>query len=168
MAPWHLIASASPPSGRYLAFTDREQIALWRAQGHGVREIAFRLARAPSTISRELRRNAATRAGGFEYRATTAQWHADRAARRPKLAKLAVNATLRRYVQERLAGVVVAPSGARVRRPVVTWKGRRHGRRQPRRWARAWSPEQIARRLPRDFPDDESMRISHEAIYQAT
>jgi hypothetical protein len=76
---------APPPSGRYLAFTDREQIALWRAQGHGVREIARRLARAPSTISRELRRNAATRAGGFEYRGTTAQWHADRAARRFRL-----------------------------------------------------------------------------------
>ena len=62
--------------GRYLAFTDREQIALGRAQGQGVREIARRLARAPSTISRELRRNAATRSGGLEYRATTAQWHA--------------------------------------------------------------------------------------------
>ena len=133
----------------------------------GVRAIARRLARAPSTISRELRRNAATRSGGLEYRATTAQWHADRAARRPKPAKLAVNATLQRYVQERLAGVVIAPSGAMVRRPVVPWTGRRHGRRQHRRWARAWSPEQIARRLPRDFPDDESMRISHEAIYQA-
>ena len=36
-----------------------------------------------------------------------------------------------------------------------------------RRWARAWSPEQIARRLPTDFPDDVTMRISHEAIYQA-
>src|SRR5216684_6665704 len=148
MAASHLRPSAPPPSGRYLAYTDREQIALWRAQGHGVREIARRLARAPSTISRELRRNAATRAGGFEYRATTAQWHADRAARRPKPAKLAVNATLRGYVQERLAGVVIAASGAMVRRPVVPWKGRRHGRRQPRRWARAWSPEQIARRLP--------------------
>jgi len=159
--------SAPPLSGRYLAFTDREQIALWRVQGHGVREIARRLARAPSTISRELRRNAATRSGGLEYRATTAQWHADRAARRPKPAKLAINTELQRYVQERLAGAIMAPSGATVPRPVVTWKGRRHGRRQPRRWARAWSPEQIARRLPRDFPDDESMRISHEAIYQA-
>src|SRR5881628_1785889 len=75
----HLMPSAPPLSGRYLSFTEREQIALSRVQGHGVREIARRLARAPSTISRELRRNAATRSGGLEYRATTAQWHADRA-----------------------------------------------------------------------------------------
>lgn len=162
MAASHLTPSAAPPSGRYLAFTDREQIALWHAQGQGVREIARGLARAPSTISREVRRNAATRAGGFAYRATTAQWHADRAARRPKPAKLAVHAELRQYVQERLAGGVIAPGG-----PVVPWTGRRQGRRQPRRWARAWSPEQIARRLPHDFPDDDAMRISHEAIYQA-
>jgi len=169
MAASHLMPSAAPPSGRYLAFTDREQVALWRVQGHGVREIARRLARAASTISRELRRNAATRAGDFQYRATTAQWHADRAARRPKPAKLAVKAELQRYVQERLAGMVIAPSGtiAMMCRPVVPWTGRRHGRRQHRRWGRAWSPEQIARRLPRDFPDDETMRISHEAIYQA-
>lgn len=47
------------------------------------------------------------------------------------------------------------------------WKGRRHGRRQSRRWATAWSPEQISRRLLLDFPEDKTMRISHEAIYQA-
>ena len=118
-------------------------------------------------ISRELRRNAAPRSGGLEDRAPTAQWHAERAGRRPKPAKLAVNAALRRYGQERLAGMVIAPGGAAVPGPVVPWKGRRHGRRQDRRWARAWSPEQIARRLRLDFPGDETMRISHEAIYQA-
>jgi IS30 family transposase len=159
--------SSKPPSGQYLSFAEREEIALWRAQGRGVREIARRLERAASTISRELRRNAATRGGGLDYRATTAQWHAERAARRPKPAKLAVNAALRSYVQDRLAGVVVAPGGAAVPGPVVPWKGRRHGRRQDRRWAAAWSPQQIAHRVRRDFPHDDAMRISHEAIYQA-
>jgi len=49
-----------------------------------VREIARQLGRAPSTISRELQRNAAIRTGRPEYRASTAQTHADRRARRPK------------------------------------------------------------------------------------
>src|SRR4051812_34718472 len=167
MPPSHLAPSSKPLSGRSLSFAEREEIAIWRAQRHGVREIARRLERAPSTISRELRRNAATRSGALAYRATTAQWHADRSARRPKAAKLAINAPLRRYVQDRLAGLVVAPNGAAVHGPVVPRKGRRHGRRQDRRWATAWSPEQIARRLRLDFPDDETMRINHEAIYQA-
>jgi hypothetical protein len=61
---------------------------------------------------------------------------------------------LQTYVQERLAGVVVAPSGLAIAGPDVPLKGRRHGPRQERRWARAWSPEQIARRLPIDFPYD--------------
>ena len=167
MPPSHLAPSAKPPSGRYLSFVEREEIALLRVQGHGVREIARRLGRAPSTISRELRRNAATRGGGREYRATTAQWHADRAARRPRPAKLAVNARLRDYVQDRLAGRIVAPGGKEIRGPSVAWKGRRAGRRQDRRWAKAWSPEQIASRLRLDFPEDETMRVSHEAIYQS-
>ena len=64
MPPSHLAPSAKPPSGRYLSFAEREEIALLRVQGHGVREIARRLGRAPSTLSRELRRNAATRGGG--------------------------------------------------------------------------------------------------------
>src|SRR3954452_20777667 len=93
--------SAKPLSGRYLSFAEREEIAPLRAQSCSMQEVARRLGRAASTISRELRRNAATRSGGLEYRATTAQWHAERAARRPKPAKLALNAALRTYVEER-------------------------------------------------------------------
>ena len=47
-------------SGRYLSFAEREDIALLKAQRLGVREIARRTGRDPSTISRELRRNAST------------------------------------------------------------------------------------------------------------
>jgi len=144
--------SRAPLSGRYLSFAEREEIAILRARGCGVREIARRIGRSSSTISRELRRNAATRGGGLDYRATIAQWHADRRARRPKTAKLAANPSLRRYVQDRLAGVIATPDGSSVPgRPEVRWIGRRHGRRQARRWARSWSPEQIANRLPVDF-----------------
>lgn len=167
MPPTHLAPSAPPLSGRYLSFAERELLALLRAQGHGVRVCARQLDRAPSTISRELRRNAATRGGEFDYRATTAQWHADRAAQRPKPAKLARDERLRHYVQTRLAGVITKPNGVPVAGPSVPWKGRRHGRRQHRRWARAWSPAQIAHRLPIDYPDDPTMRVSHEAIYQS-
>ena len=167
LPPSHLAQASRPMSGRYLLFPEREQLALLRAQGHGVRDSARRLKRAPSKISRELRRNAATRSGGLDYRAVNAQWHADRSACRPKLAKLAVNTSLRRYVQDWLSGAIVAPSGATVQGPAVKWKARRHGPRQHRRWSAAWSPEQIAHRLPIDYPDDPTMRISHEAIYQA-
>ena len=158
--------SLTPLSARFLALQEREEIALLRVQGHGIREIARRLGRHPSTISRELSRNAATRGGYVEYRATTAQWHAERRARRPKTAKLATNDTLRQYVEDRLSGAIATPGGRRIGHRSA-WKGRRHGGRQDRHWAVSWSPEQIARRLPIDFPGDESMRISHEAIYQA-
>jgi IS30 family transposase len=140
---WFVEAGGMPPmdlaepSGRYLSFAEREEIAIMWSQKLGVREIARRLERAPSTISRELHRNAATRASQWLYRASSAQWHAERRLARPKVSKLASSDRLREYVQSQLAG-----------------PGR-------------WSPEQISRRLVRDFPDDESMRISHEAIYQA-
>jgi IS30 family transposase len=157
----------APLSGRYLSFAEREEIALLRATGCGVREIARQVGRSPSTVSRELRRNAASRSGRLVYRASTAQWHADLRARRPKPAKLAINAELRRYVQDRLSGMVQRPDGRVVAGPEVRWVGRRHGRRKDRRWGKAWSPQQISHRLRLDFPDDESMRVSHEAIYQS-
>lgn len=157
----------STPSGRYLSFAEREEIALLNAQHFGVGEIACRLERAPSTISRELRRNAATHGGTLQYRATVAQWKAELAAKRPKTAKLAENELLHAYVQDRLSGAITSASGKSIPGPEVPWRGRRHGHRADRRWGNCWSPEQISRRLPIDFPHDASMRISHEAIYQA-
>ena len=77
------------------------------------------------------------RARPDRYRGSSAQAQAEARARRPKTAKLAANPALRSYVQDRL-----------------TCRQR-------------WSPEQIARRLRVDFPDDESMRVSHETIYQS-
>jgi hypothetical protein len=99
----------------------------------------------------ELWRNAATRGGRLGYRASVAQWHAERPARRPKVGKLAANGRLRQYVQQRLAGMVRVPDGNEVEGPQVRWVGRRHGRRQDRRWATSWSPKQIANRLRVDF-----------------
>lgn len=133
-----------------------------------MREIARRLGRSPSTVSREVRRNASTRTYRLEYRASVAQWHAERRGRRPKTAKLVQNGRLREYVQDRLSGAVQIPDGTVVQGPQIPpWKGRNKPHRQDRRWALSWSPEQIANRLKAEFPDDDSMRISHEAIYQA-
>ena len=170
---WFRNAGGMPPldlaplSGRFLSLPEREEIAILHAQKHGVRAISRVLGRSPSTISRELRRNASTRTSELTYRASTAQWHAENRARRPKSSKLADNKRLQDYVQERLAGHVSRPDGAVVEGPQIHWIGRRRGRRQDRRWASAWSPEQIANRLKIDFPHDGTMRISHEAIYQA-
>ena len=94
--------SLAPLSGRFLSFAEREEIAILRAQQRGVREIAGRVGRSPSTISRELRRNAAVRYGNSGYRASVAQWKADIAAKRPKVAKLVANPWLHAYVLERL------------------------------------------------------------------
>ena len=167
MPPAMFGRSAKPLSGRYLSLAEREELAILRAQGTGIWEMARQIGRSASTVSREVRRNAATRSGGMDYRAITAQWHADRAARRPKTAKLAANAVLQAYVQDRLAGLIVTPGGTVVPGPTVSCNGRRHGPRKDRRWASAWSPEQIAHRLRLDFPHDETMRISPEAIYQS-
>jgi transposase, IS30 family len=123
------------PSGRKLTFAEREEIALGRAAGPGVRQIARQLGRAASTVSREINRGCLNRRPRGRYRATLAQARADERARRPKPSKLADAPLLRAHVQQALL--------------------------------EGWSPEQIAARLVEDFPDDERMRISHEAIYQA-
>ena len=160
--------SLAEPTGRYLSFEEREEIAILRAKNQGVREIAQAIGRDPGTVSRELRRNAATRGGKQEYRAGVAQWKAQQAAKRPKTAKLVTNERLREYVQDRLAGNVRRPDGTIAPGPTPPpWKGLNKPHRQDRRWSTAWSPEQIAQRLKVEFPDDESMRISHEAIYQS-
>lgn len=172
---WFRNAGGMPPfdinkklSGRYLCFAEREEIALLHAQGKGVREIARSVGRDPSTISRELRRNAATRSDNRGYRASVAQWKADMAARRPKASKLVSNERLHTYIAERLAGKIRCPKrGEVVGPPAPRWTGMNKPHRKHRAWTHAWSPEQIANRIKFDFPDDESMRISHEAIYQA-
>ena len=159
---------SNPISERYLSFSEREEIALLRAQSVSVREIARRLGRSPSTISRELTRNAATRGGRLDYRASVAQWKAELFAKRPKPAKLVTNPRLCCYVQERLAGKVQDPDGLEINGPrQAPFKGRNKPHRGDRNWVNGWSPEQISNRLKIDFPDDESMRISHESIYQA-
>jgi IS30 family transposase len=163
MPPFNL----EPLSGRHLSFHEREEIALLRAQGKGVRQIARAIGRDPSTISRELRRNAATRADSSGYRASVAQWKAEVAGKRSKPAKLVTNPTLRAYVEERLSGQICRPDGTIVTGPPhPRFTGNAKPHRKHRAWVRAWSPEQISQRIKVDFPHDESMRISHEAIYQ--
>jgi len=171
---WFHNAGGMPPftleplTGRYLSFHEREEIALLKAQEMGVRAIARAIGRDPSTISRELRRNAATRGDKLDYRASVAQWKAEMTAKRPKPAKLVTNPQLRAYVEERLSGQISRPDGVIVTGPPpprFTGNGKPH--RKHRAWVRAWSPEQISQRLKLDFPHDESMRISHEAIYQS-
>ena len=126
------------------------EIAVLLARGSGVRAIARALGRAPSTISRELQRNAAIGRGRVEVDLDRPR-HAERRAQRPKPAKLAVNAQLRAYVQDRLSGTVQRPDGS-IRSKNIAWRGRRQGPRKDRRWGQCWSPEQIAGRLRVDFP----------------
>ncbi len=132
---------------------------LWRSEkrsslawerGDSIRCIAKNLARAPSTVSRELRRNmrqpyrrpsaprpgrGARRTPPWDYRPSLAQRRAERLASRPKLAKLASNRRLQHLVQSKL-----------------------HER---------LSPEQVAAELRREFPHNREMWVSHKAIYQS-
>jgi IS30 family transposase len=83
---------------RHLSAAEREEISRGVAAGEGIRALARRLGRAPSTISRELARNGGRR----RYRARVADAAADRRARRPKPCKLALNDRLRAEVEHGL------------------------------------------------------------------
>ena len=86
--------------GRCLTLAQREEVALGRARGDSIRAIAAIIGRSPSTVSRELRRNA-DRLG--RYRATSAHALAYHRASRPKPAKLLTNLRLRGMVEADLA-----------------------------------------------------------------
>ncbi|MFI2458288.1 helix-turn-helix domain-containing protein, partial [Streptomyces sp. NPDC019539] len=111
--------SLDEPAGRYLSFAEREENALLKAQDKGVREIARMIGRDPGTVSRELRRNAATRGGKSRYRAVVAQWKAQQAAKRPKTAKLVAT------------NGFVSPARSSTRRTCGPKRGRTH-RPEPR------------------------------------
>jgi IS30 family transposase len=120
-------------SPRYLDREDRYELARLRGEGLSVRQVAARLGRSPSTVSRELARNADPRTGQYApERAHRLAWQRQR---RPKASKLGRDPRLRAAVQGML--------------------NRRH------------SPEQASGRLKVDYPDDPSMRASHETIYQS-
>jgi IS30 family transposase len=113
-----------------LSIEDRCRIAGLQEQGRSIRQIAAALDRAPSTVARELERNAGRQVG---YHPAYAQEQTR--ARRWKGSKLERDEGLRRLVLDRLG--------------------------------QGWSPEQIAGRLKRAWPDDQSKTVSHETIYTA-
>ena len=115
-----------------LSSSEREEISRCLAQGHSISAIARRLARASSSISREVQRNA----GVSGYRGFSAGNRArvSASSRRCSKCRLAIETRLRSYVLVKLK--------------------------------KRWSPEEIVKRLQQEYPDDTTMRISHEAIYQ--
>jgi IS30 family transposase len=85
---------------RYLDREERYELARLREAGLGVRQAAARMGRSPSTISRELARNADPRTGTYQpERAGRLAWERQR---RPKCSKLARDPALRAEVQKLL------------------------------------------------------------------
>ena len=135
-----------------MSLDERVQIEKWRDQGVGVRQIAVRLGRSPSTVSREIRRRSWTpvdSAAAYapyryargslgswntrQYRASVAQSHADKARACSHLPYRMRNDVLLNWVLDGLR--------------------------------RGWSPEMISGRLPLEF-DDPHLRVSAETLYQ--
>jgi IS30 family transposase len=132
----HARGGIAPPARcrapQALSLSQREEISRGLCAQLSLRQIALRLGKAASTVSREIRRN-----GGLQtYRAVRAEAAAWQRAQRPKACLLARHPRLRRYVSLSLE-------------------------------QQQWSPQQIARRLEQQFPDDHSMRVSHETIYRS-
>jgi IS30 family transposase len=118
-------------SPRYLSQDERIEIADLRRVGLSIRQIAAKLGRAPSTVSRELRRN--SRRDGAYRPFEAHRWAVVRRARRHRR-RIETNPDLCQVIAELLA--------------------------------ERWSPPQIARHLRRQFPENRSMWLCHESIYQ--
>lgn len=88
-------------AGRFLSLLERQRIATLRERGHSVREIARRIGRAPSTVSRELRRNMRPHDRN-RYDGDLAHARARQRARRPRSTRLTYDQTLRQVVQQLL------------------------------------------------------------------
>jgi IS30 family transposase len=152
----------TPPSGRYLSWVEREEIAHGWSAGWSRARIARQIARHPSTVGRELTRNQAVRRPRREPR-PDGQPHppgpvpGSRGRDRPQHERL-------RY----RAGLAQAKAEARARRPKPTRLATHPGlvtEVQAGLGAR-WSPQQISRTLRRSYPDRPEMWVSHETIYQ--
>jgi transposase, IS30 family len=158
MAPMTL----AEPSDRFLTLAERETIDLCWAEDWTKAEIARLLGRHPSTIGRELHRN---RLLAHPKKPPLPEGRQRRRGpvpgsqgpgRRPRSRYRAAAAQAKAEVRGRrpkTAKLVVHP-------PLADWV-------QDKLENEQWSPEQIAGQLVEAFPDDERMRISHEAIYQA-
>jgi IS30 family transposase len=98
--PLNLVRVERVLDARFVSLSEREQIADLRRSGLSVRAVAARLGRAPSTVSREIRRNACADGRYAPFAA-----HRAAAARRPrpKTAKLTVDGPLRAYLRDKLA-----------------------------------------------------------------
>ena len=165
---------------RALSLSEREEISRGLSIKRSLRVIAHQLGRAPSTISREVRRNG----GSANYRATTSDQAAWDRALRPKTCKLAchpalaqaVSAKLRRkWSPEQIAGwldrATTSDQAAwdRALRP-KTCKLACHpalAQAVSAKLRRKWSPEQIAGWLKRTFPKKAQKQVSHETIYRS-
>jgi IS30 family transposase len=140
---------------RRLSIEEREQIHAGMEREESIRAIARGLGRAPSTIKREIERNLrhqryrprlGTRGTpGTPGRRRTRPWNYS-----PHRAQ--VSADRRAARRGRPARLAADP---RLREEVQSRLDRKH------------SPEQIARRLREEFPDQPEMWVSHETIYQS-